>query len=204
MAVTLTSVSPTTVEATGGRLLTLTGTFEPGAKHNVYIGSTALAGTWTWDGTSTVLATDTSQVVVGDFIRLDADGQFYRIASVVTDTSVMIENLLGLTIPSGAGGSSFVDISAGPEIYSGIPGQGSDVYPLNTTTMRAYTPLLTAGGPYDIVVVQPDVTGTPSDVVVTTLTAAKPHFKSSVFAMRTTLPPNYLTGPRNMDVLEPV
>lgn len=204
MSVTLTSVAPTTVEATGGRLLVFTGTFGPGTKHNVYVGSTTLSGTWTWDGTSVVLATVTTQVAVGDFIRLDADGQFFRIASITAGVSVMIENLLDLTIPSGAGGSSFVDVSAAPKAYAGIPGQGGDVYPLNTTTMRAYTPLLTAGGPYDIFVVQPDETGTPSDALTTALTAAKPHFKSSVFAMRSVLPPNYRTGPRNMGVLEPV
>lgn len=204
MSVALTSISPTTVEATGGKLLTLTGTFEPGTKHNVYVGSTALSGTWTWDGTSVVLATVTTQVVAGDFICLDSDGQFFRVASVTAGVSVLIENLLGLTIPSGAAGSSFVDVSAAPKAYAGIPEQGSDVYPLNTTTMRAYTSLLTVGGPYDIFVVQPDETGTPNDVVVTTLTAAKPHFKSSVFDLRTSLPPNYVTGPRNMDVLESV
>ena len=35
------------------------------------------------------------------------------------------------------------------------------------------------------------------------VSVVKPHFKSSVSAMRSVLPPNYRTGPRNMDVLEP-
>ena len=136
MAVTLTSVSPDTVEATGGRLLVLTGTFEVGVVHNVHIG------------------------------------------------------------PSGD--------ATDEKAYSGTPGQGTDIYPVSTTTMVVYTPALSSGGPYDIYVVQPDETGTPNDTLAGSITAAVPHYKSSVFAMRSVLPPNYRTGPRSMDVLEPV
>jgi hypothetical protein len=136
MTVTLTSVSPAVVEATGGRLLILTGSFEVGVKHNVHIG------------------------------------------------------------PNGD--------ETDEKAYSGIPGQGFNIYPLNATTIRVYTPELSAGGPHDIYVVQPDETDTPNDILAGSITAAKPHYKSLVFAMRSLLPPNYRTGPRNMDVLEPV
>lgn len=69
----------------------------------------SLSGTWTWDGTTTVLATDTSQVAVDDYVYLDSDAQLFRITEVVANTSVTIENPDGLTIPSGATGSSVVD-----------------------------------------------------------------------------------------------
>ena len=72
-------------------------------------GPTTLTGTWTWDGTATVLATDTSQVSLADAVGLDSDGQFFSVASVVPNTSVTIRNPAGLTIPSGATGSSFFD-----------------------------------------------------------------------------------------------
>lgn len=70
---------------------------------------TSLLGTWTWDGTTTVLSTDTSQVLVDDYIRLDSDGQLFRVVSIVTNVSVVIANPDALTIPSGATGSSVVD-----------------------------------------------------------------------------------------------
>lgn len=67
----------------------------------------ALTGTWTWAGPSlTVAATDTSQVVAGDYIRLDSDGQWFPIASINPNVSVTITNPRSLTIPSGATGSS--------------------------------------------------------------------------------------------------
>lgn len=69
----------------------------------------ALTGTWTWDGTTTVLSTDTSGVVKGDWIKDDADGQWFEVDSVVTDTSVTILNPDTLTIPSGSAGSSKQD-----------------------------------------------------------------------------------------------
>ena len=67
----------------------------------------ALSGTWTWDGTTTVLATDTSEVAVGNWISLDSDAQSFKITAIVANTSVSIENPRSLTIPSGATGSSF-------------------------------------------------------------------------------------------------
>jgi hypothetical protein len=67
----------------------------------------ALAGTWTWNGTTTVLATNTSGVVAGDFIRLDTSPTlFFQIQTIVANTSVTILNPGAATIPTGAGGSS--------------------------------------------------------------------------------------------------
>jgi hypothetical protein len=69
----------------------------------------ALVATYTWDGTTTVLSADTSEVATGNYIRLDSDGQWFKIISIVTDTSVEIENPDRLTIPSGATQSSVSD-----------------------------------------------------------------------------------------------
>jgi uncharacterized phage protein gp47/JayE len=78
----------------------------------VSIADNATAGTWTWDGTTTVLATNTAGAsavadAVGNFVRLDSDGQFFRITAISAGVSVTIDNTAGRTIPSGATGSSF-------------------------------------------------------------------------------------------------
>jgi len=66
-----------------------------------------LKGTWTWNGTTTVTATDTSQISNGDWIRLDSDGQWFEVVSFVPNTSALIKNPTGASIPTGATGSSF-------------------------------------------------------------------------------------------------
>jgi hypothetical protein len=73
-----------------------------------YYGSapTAIGGTVTWGGTTTVTMTDTSDITVGMAIRRDDDHQWFKVLSIVEDTSVLIENPHGLTIPTGAGASS--------------------------------------------------------------------------------------------------
>jgi len=66
-----------------------------------------LTGTWTWNGTTTVLSTDTTGVVTGDFIRLDTSPTlFFQISGIVPNTSVTILNPGAATIPTGAAGSS--------------------------------------------------------------------------------------------------
>jgi len=70
----------------------------------------AIAGTVTWDTSTTVLMTDTTDVVAGKAIRQDADGQWFEAVSVVEDTSCLIANPHGLSIPTGAAASSLSDI----------------------------------------------------------------------------------------------
>lgn len=67
---------------------------------------TALAQTYTWGGTTTVLSGNTGEVVVGDWIKLDADGQYFEISVVTPNVSVTILNPGGVTIPTGATASS--------------------------------------------------------------------------------------------------
>jgi hypothetical protein len=86
--------------------------------------------------------------------------------------------------------------------YSGKPGVGSSIRPFRAGRIRVYTPMLEPGGPYHIFVVAPDVPE--SGVLASVLTAVKPEFQTSVFALRSVMPPIYQTGPRSMDALEPV
>jgi hypothetical protein len=67
----------------------------------------AISGTITWDATTTVLMTDTSQLAVGNWISKDSDAQAFKVTSITENVSVSIENPRGLTIPTGAGASSF-------------------------------------------------------------------------------------------------
>lgn len=64
-----------------------------------------LGVTATWDGTSTVLVSDTAGLSVGNLIRLNSDGNWYRIDSpIVPDTSVPIQDVFNIgPIPSGSG-----------------------------------------------------------------------------------------------------
>lgn len=86
---------------------------------------TSLAATVTWDTTTTVLFDSTAEISVGDCIQLDSDGQLFKIASIVTDTSATIENPHSLTIPSGATGSSrcedFVKFASGVATFYLVP-----------------------------------------------------------------------------------
>lgn len=67
---------------------------------------TALAAVFTWNGTTIISAPNTSEVVVGDWISLDADGQAFQIIDVIPNTSIEIDNPNGYDIPTGATPSS--------------------------------------------------------------------------------------------------
>lgn len=67
---------------------------------------TALNPSYVWNGTTTVASLDTSEVAVGDWIRLDSDGQYFEIESIVPDTSVTILNPYARPIPTGSTASS--------------------------------------------------------------------------------------------------
>lgn len=67
---------------------------------------TLLSAVYTWNGTTTVTTPNTSEVVVGDWIRLVSDGQWFEISAVTLNTSVTILNPGSDTIPSGATASA--------------------------------------------------------------------------------------------------
>jgi hypothetical protein len=69
------------------------------------IPGTPLAAIYTWDGSATVLASDTSEVSVSpaSFIKLDVDGNWYKVASIDPDISITVEDLYSVgSYPSGA------------------------------------------------------------------------------------------------------
>jgi len=83
----------------------------------------ALSASYTWNGTSTVTTSDTSEVTVYDpgdpppsgttpvtpasYIKLDSDGNWYKVISITTDTSVTVQDTYGIgSFPSGSSGSS--------------------------------------------------------------------------------------------------
>jgi len=61
----------------------------------------ALTPVYTWNGTTTVTTADTSDVVAGDWIRLDVDGQYFEIDTITPNVSVELLNPNSLLIPSG-------------------------------------------------------------------------------------------------------
>ena len=66
----------------------------------------ALSATYTWDGSTIVLCPDTSEVVSGEWIRLDPDNHWFKSIAVIENVSVSIENPASLSIPTGSGQSS--------------------------------------------------------------------------------------------------
>lgn len=68
--------------------------------------ATTIAATYTWNGTTTVTTGDTSEVSAGEWIRLDSDGQWFEIDSIVPNTSITVLNPGSDTIPTGATQSS--------------------------------------------------------------------------------------------------
>ena len=77
-----------------------------GQAEAIAVAHTVLDATYTWNGTTTVTSSDTSEVVAGDWIRLVSDGQWFEITSIVPNTSVTILNPGSDTIPSGATASA--------------------------------------------------------------------------------------------------
>lgn len=112
-----------------------------GAAESVAVTAQALTVDWTWNGTTTVTTTDTSDVAVDDFIRLDSDEQFFQIQSIVPNTSVVISNPGGATIPTGTGASSkatdlLTEGLAGPPPDSAVGGETTlytDIKPIKDT-----------------------------------------------------------------------
>ena len=86
---------------------------------------TALAATYTWDGTTTVLSGDTSEVSVDDRIMLDSDDQWFKVTAVTTNVSVTID-AGGLTIPTGATASSRKRMQYTDTVLS-LPTSGSEL-----------------------------------------------------------------------------
>ncbi len=86
--------------------------------------ATALVATYTWAGTVTITTGDTSEVAIGDFIRLDSNFQWFEITGITTNVDVTISNPGSLTIPTGATQSS-IDTGA-DKVTAGLAGPPAD------------------------------------------------------------------------------
>lgn len=92
----------------------------------------SLTGTWTWNGTTTVLTTDTSGVVAGEFIGKDSDPtHYFQIQGLVPNTSVTLLNPGVAAIPTGAGASS----KATENVTLGLAGPPPDTAVGGETTL---------------------------------------------------------------------
>jgi hypothetical protein len=67
---------------------------------------TLLAATLNWNGTTTITLSSTAELVAGEWVRLNTDGQYFQIASLVPNTSLTILNPYGRAIPTGTTTSS--------------------------------------------------------------------------------------------------
>lgn len=83
-----------------------------------------------------------------------------------------------------------------PECVSGIPGQGTDIFPLNATEMRCYTPRLDVGLQH-VFVRRKD--NTRSGILANALEIFPRGFETSVYDMRRVMPPFYFVGPRTIE-----
>ncbi|MBU1235126.1 MAG: hypothetical protein KKD01_20045 [Proteobacteria bacterium] len=118
---------------------------------------TALTGLSTWtQGSATILGSGTiytSQLAVGDWIKLDSNGQAYKIANIASDSELTLESIY--TGTTGSGGSSqeeliisyYIDVN-GTETAHAMPGitidiMFSEVFNLLTAPFNA--PLVMVG-----------------------------------------------------------
>lgn len=65
-----------------------------------------ITATFVWNGTLVVGATDTSEVLQGDWIRLDTDGRYYKITGIIPNVECQIENPMNYPVPTGTTSSS--------------------------------------------------------------------------------------------------
>jgi len=86
--------------------------------------------------------------------------------------------------------------------YSGIPGQGNTIYARDSRVIRAFTPAIYAGGPFQVTVVDLDAVeqATLASAVYTRVAS----YRLTQLALRSVLPPFYRTGYRRMDQIGPL
>jgi hypothetical protein len=81
-----------------------------------------LLAEFVWTGIETVSTTDTSQVEVDKYIRLDADGNWYKIVAITVDANITVEDTYNLgTFPTGVTQSSLAIVDPPPPL-SANPG----------------------------------------------------------------------------------
>jgi len=90
-------------------------------------------------------------------------------------------------------------MSIDPKFYSGVPGQGTVLYPFTAGILRAYSPYLypsdEVGLPYSVVVT--DLETMEQDALVEIVNVYPRLFHDQTYAIRRVLPLHYLTGARD-------
>ena len=84
-----------------------------------------------------------------------------------------------------------------PLCHSGVAGEGANCRPINTTTLRAYTPLLPPGEVLDVLVVKPSTAE--QHGLAAALTVTIRQFWNLVWGLRQVLPYYYRMGARSID-----
>ena len=88
----------------------------------------SLGAVLTWDGTTTVLASSTTGIVLGSWIRLDSDGQWFEVESIIAGVSVEILNPSERTIPTGSTNSSESVGADGSVEFTTVPPTDTSLY----------------------------------------------------------------------------
>ena len=91
-----------------------------------------------------------------------------------------------------------------PICYSGKPGQGNDLYPINGVRLRGYTVRTIITGSYPFSVFVMDVDTGEAHILDDALVVQKPQFYTSVYTLRKLCPIDWLIGPRNITLEERV
>ncbi len=132
-------------------------------------------------------ATQAAYFVEGDLVGVEpstvaSDGGY------LLDIEGTFELGVAMTVTIGLGEDA-------KDAYSGIPGQGTTVYALTTSRLRAYTPAL-APGTYQLSV---SVDGSQLAAISSALLVVPAEHRLSIFSLRAVLPPKWRTGPRSLE-----
>jgi hypothetical protein len=87
-------------------------------------------------------------------------------------------------------------------LHSGVAGQGDDLYALTEGLVRAYTPVMQAGGPYKVFVTAPDLVE--SDTLVGAPVVVVSSYRLSIYPLRSLFTPIYKVGPRRLGAVPPL
>ena len=92
--------------------------------------ASTISGTVTWDGTATVLATNTSEISSSpaSYVRKDAAGSWFKVTAVTPNTSFVVEDTYKAgSFPSGVGGETSQQTIPAPPSSSSLKTKMGDV-----------------------------------------------------------------------------
>jgi hypothetical protein len=98
-------------------------------------------------------------------------------------------------------GTLYTVTLGGAACYSGLPTQGTGCYSYDGQSLRCYTPPLPSGDAAAVSVASQQDT---AQSLARAVYICKPFYDSEVFSIRSVLPVDYNTGPRNLGQLDAV